>query len=407
MSAVSVFSGAFCRENEIVEHLVGATGYQMLNDEKIVKRAAALSSIPEEMLKRAFSAKSSIFNPFSHDRERSITWLKLALAEYLQDAEFFLHGFVSHLVPGSIRHILRVCLIADMAFRVESASSQLCISDTEATELIKEEDSRRAFWVDQIRAVPDPWDPALYDLILPTNKIFVQDAVALIKKSLGTDALQASESSRRAAGDFLAAARIETHLASEGHFVQVTVKDDEVVLIIDRPVLMFERLEEELKTAVRAVKNARQIKVRTKTAEEKMDIYRRYDSKLPSKVLLVDDEREFVQTLSERLAMRNIGSSATFNGESALAMVDEEEPEVMLLDLKMPGIDGMEVLKKVKTEHPQIEVVILTGHGTEVDREECIQLGAFAYLEKPVDIDILSDILKKANEKIRDNANKK
>jgi DNA-binding NtrC family response regulator len=115
----------------------------------------------------------------------------------------------------------------------------------------------------------------------------------------------------------------------------------------------------------------------------------------------VDDEREFVQTLSERLLLREMGSAVAYDGESALSLIQEDEPEVMILDLKMPGIDGIEVLRRVKQSHPDVEVIILTGHGSEADRETCMQLGAFAYLQKPVDIDLLSRKLKEANEKIR------
>jgi DNA-binding response OmpR family regulator len=82
-------------------------------------------------------------------------------------------------------------------------------------------------------------------------------------------------------------------------------------------------------------------------------------------------------------------------------MVEEEEPEVMILDLKMPGIDGIEVLRKVKSSRPGIEVIILTGHGSEADRKVCMELGAFAYLHKPVDIEELSKTLKAANEKVQ------
>jgi two-component system response regulator CpxR len=67
----------------------------------------------------------------------------------------------------------------------------------------------------------------------------------------------------------------------------------------------------------------------------------------------------------------------------------------------MPGIDGIEVLRKVRKEHPEVEVIILTGHGSEKDRELCMQLGAFAYLEKPVDIEELSKTMKEANERIK------
>ncbi|MBW2163484.1 MAG: response regulator, partial [Deltaproteobacteria bacterium] len=84
-----------------------------------------------------------------------------------------------------------------------------------------------------------------------------------------------------------------------------------------------------------------------------------------------------------------------------LELISKDEPEVMILDLKMPGIDGIETLRRVKETRPEIEVIILTGHGSEDDRKVCMDLGAFAYLHKPVDIDALSDKLKKANEKIQ------
>jgi two-component system, OmpR family, response regulator CpxR len=100
----------------------------------------------------------------------------LALAEYLQETGFLLHGFAAHLVPRSIRHVLRVCLIADTAYRVEAASSQLGLSETEAAERIEEEDRRRATWVRQINGSPDPWDPDLYDMVLPANKIDLREA---------------------------------------------------------------------------------------------------------------------------------------------------------------------------------------------------------------------------------------
>jgi len=96
-----------------------------------------------------------------------------------------------------------------------------------------------------------------------------------------------------------------------------------------------------------------------------------------------------------------MGSAVAYDGESALELIREDEPEVMILDLRMPGIDGFEVLKRVKETNPDIEVIILTGHGSKADREVCMGLGAFAYLQKPVDIDELSGTIKKANEQIR------
>jgi DNA-binding response OmpR family regulator len=114
------------------------------------------------------------------------------------------------------------------------------------------------------------------------------------------------------------------------------------------------------------------------------------------RLLLVDDEEEFVKTLSERLEMRNIKPDAVHDGDQALSFVKENEPDVIVLDLRMPGIDGIEVLKRVKEAHPNIQVIILTGHGTEEDEERAKKLGAFDYLEKPVDIDKLVGRLRKA-----------
>ena len=110
----------------------------------------------------------------------------------------------------------------------------------------------------------------------------------------------------------------------------------------------------------------------------------------------MDDEREFVQTLSERLLMREMSSAVAYDGESALSIVDEDEPEVMILDLKMPGIDGIEVLKKVKATKPEIEVIILTGHGSEQAAREGIEKGAFDYLTKPCDLENLLAIIQAA-----------
>lgn len=114
------------------------------------------------------------------------------------------------------------------------------------------------------------------------------------------------------------------------------------------------------------------------------------------KVLLVDDEEEFIETLSERLRLRDLEAKTALDGEQALEAVQDDEPDVMLLDLKMPGMDGMEVLRKVKKAYPGVQVVMLTGHGTDKDEEQAKRLGAYAYLQKPVDLEHLVVTLRDA-----------
>lgn len=127
------------------------------------------------------------------------------------------------------------------------------------------------------------------------------------------------------------------------------------------------------------------------------------ESTIPATVLLVDDEREFVQTLSERLLMRDVDNIVVYDGETALESIRARQPVVIVLDLRMPGMDGFEVLGRVKKEYPAIEVIIVSGHGTETDRRICMDLGAFTCFQKPVDIDLLCQALREAKSKARQN----
>ena len=172
-------------------------------------------------------------------------------------------------------------------------------------------------------------------------------------------------------------------------------------MTINKHVLMLNRLEEELKAMAIKVPGVESVETKVGPGYYQADIYRRQDFETPSKILLVDDERKYVQTLSQRLMMRDFGSTVVYDEESALKVAREDEPEVMILDLRMPGIDGIEVLSRVKKTHPEIEVIVLTGQGSEADKKVCLELGAFAYLEKSVNIDQLSETIKAAHEKIR------
>ena len=109
------------------------------------------------------------------------------------------------------------------------------------------------------------------------------------------------------------------------------------------------------------------------------------------KVLLVDDEVDFVTTLSSRLALRGIGADVVHDGQQALDYVEKQEPDVMVLDLNMPGLQGMDVLRRLSNTNPNIQVLILTGHGMNQEEEEARRLKAFDYLRKPTDIDTLAD----------------
>lgn len=399
MSSISIFSGLFCREEAIVDALAARTGYRLVTDDDVIREASRLSGMDPGKIGRVFSSKVSVFNKFTHERERAVAFIKLALAKNHMADGCLYRGFCGLLIPKRVAHVLRVCLIADMKFRLAEAARQ-DIARGDALRRIQTEDEKCASWIDLVEGDRDPWDSAHYDITIPMDKNDVAAAIDLITNYAGSGAVNYTPLSQRAADDFRFAAEVEVALAKEGHNVGVDARDGQVTLTINKQVLMLNRLEEELKDVVRQATGVEQVAIKIGEGFHQADIYRRFDFKMPSKVLLVDDEREFVQTLSERLLMRDMGSTVAYDGESALAMVQEEEPEVMILDLKMPGIDGIEVLRRVKDTRPDIEVIILTGHGSEADRKTCIELGAFAYLHKPVDIEQLSATLRQANQKI-------
>ena len=107
------------------------------------------------------------------------------------------------------------------------------------------------------------------------------------------------------------------------------------------------------------------------------------------KVLLVDDEEEFVSTLAERLRMRDIDASSINSGEEALTLIEQDPPEVVVLDLIMPGLGGLEVLQMIRKNHPEIMVILLTGRGSTKEGIDGMRMGAFDYLMKPIQIEEL------------------
>jgi len=401
MSVITLFSGSFCKDSLVVQEVLEKTGYTLVTDKDLVGRAAGVSHLTENKIERVFSGRASVFNKFTHEQGRSIASLRHALANVLPQDNLLIHGFCGMLVPKDITHVLRVCLIGDMPFRASVAQDEDGVSEKEALKLILKYDTERAKWIDMLYDTSAPWDASLYDIVIPMDKRSVKEASDLIVENVHNEALTPTQRSKEAVGDFQLAAQVELALVEEGHDVSVAAKNGDVTLTINKHVLMLHRLEEELKPIASRVAGVKSVKTKVGKGFYQTDIYRKYDFEMPSKVLLVDDERQFVETLSERLMMRKMGSAIAYDGESALELIKEDEPEVMILDLKMPGIDGIEVLRRIKATRSDIEVIILTGHGSDADRETCMQLGAFAYLTKPVDIDKLTETLKAANEKIK------
>jgi len=114
------------------------------------------------------------------------------------------------------------------------------------------------------------------------------------------------------------------------------------------------------------------------------------------KVLVVDDEEEFLLTLTQRLRLRGIETQTALDGEEGLRLLEMDQPDVVILDVLMPGLGGLEVLQRIKLLEPGVPVILLTGKGTSKEGIEGMRLGAFDYLMKPVDVDELIQKIREA-----------
>lgn len=111
-------------------------------------------------------------------------------------------------------------------------------------------------------------------------------------------------------------------------------------------------------------------------------------------ILLIDDEEAFVTTVQERLDMRGFSCRMALDGETGLSMIADEIPDAVVLDLRMPGMGGLETLRRIRARWPGLPVIMLSGHGSDQDFETCLNLGAAMYHKKPLDLGDLLDSIR-------------
>lgn len=121
---------------------------------------------------------------------------------------------------------------------------------------------------------------------------------------------------------------------------------------------------------------------------------KRYD------ILIVDDEQRYAIMLANRLKLRGLACKVRFDGRTAIDTLEEAFFPWVILDLRLPDLYGSEVLSQIKTISPETQVIILTGHGTEKDRNQCLALGAHSFVNKPLDIERMLAIMGQGKEKL-------
>ena len=123
---------------------------------------------------------------------------------------------------------------------------------------------------------------------------------------------------------------------------------------------------------------------------------------MKTSVLLVDDEKEYLETLAERMVNRGYLVDTADTGIKALKALEDHKYDAIVMDIMMPGLDGLQTLKRIRVDYPEMQVILLTGHATVSVGVEAVKMGAADFLEKPADIDKLCAVIEKARGKRAD-----
>ena len=399
MSSIALFPCIYTPVAAVIGELQNDLELKTYNDQELFTQTHTRFGVDPEKLKKLMYGRTSVFNQFTLEKELAINMFRLTLADKLNAPEPHLfHGFLASLIPPEVTHVLRVLIVDKKQARIDAAMQE-GLPRSAAKKTIRNHDISAYSWTDFLFH-KEAYDRALYDLVLPVENRTKKELIDEISKCYHkTSVLQTSES-QHAVQNMLLAAEVERILLLNGHNMIIKAKNGDILLTARQSVLNHSSLQAKLTDLVKQVKGVESVELAHGTTSSD-SIYRNQKFELPSKVLFVDDEKEFVQTVSQRLISRDVGTYGVYNGEDALEIIAEDRPDVMVLDLKMPGLYGVEVLRRSKEMAPEVEVIILTGHGTSKDMKDCMDLGAFAYLNKPVDIEELSATIKAANEKAR------
>jgi two-component system, OmpR family, response regulator CpxR len=305
MSIIGAFTGTYCREEPAIREIVQRTGFTYLTDADIVAKASSLSGISENKIQRAFRPRTPVFNRLTHEKELSLAYLKLALAETLKDDKIFINGFTSLLIPSSIADVLRICIISDMKAR-GSAALALGLSERKAFKILHKDDKDRITWVRAIAGKDDPWDCSLYDMVLPTNTMTPEEIGDLIAGAIGRVPFMRTLYAQKVIEDFVLACRVDVALIKKGYYDVATEADTGAVTVtINKNVIMLKRLENNLQYEAKQISGVTSVTTKVGPQFHQSDIVRKFDLIVPSRPFRVDHERQFVSALSERAGLRS------------------------------------------------------------------------------------------------------
>lgn len=390
-----------CGEKEILKQLTNKTNLSILTDDIICQKLTEALSIKKSSLEKLLFKPSLFFGPRKTKSKKIIHHMKILLGEELLNCDKIYNGIGTYFLPQ--KAFSKFLLGGELQFRIGNLAKEERISIELASKKVKNSDKAISNFV-RTYLNENPFSSKLFDAVIDVNKYKKEEIVDNVLQIASQESITTKEI-KEIINNFILCSKIQLYYLEKDIDVDCEILGDKVRIFVNQVKYIskkgmlnyFDKIKEMAPNFIDP--NKMEI-----TIGKHFDYPQPFGFTLeqPRKVLLVDDEVDFVDTLSERLQNRSFNTMVTYSGEEALETIDKDLPDVMILDLKMPGIDGIEVLRRVKQTHPETEVIILTGHGSEKEKQIALELGAFAYLEKPVDIELLSETIKNAYAKVNE-----
>lgn len=398
MFIISIVSPKGCNEEQIIQKLKELTGFELVTDDDVFKKVEEKYNINKDKVKSSIFKSSGFvtFDKLKH--KKHLCMFKISLAEILIDFSKIYYGVGTYFIPDNLKNNLKVCLGCDRAYRIGNYAKYNLVPLHISEKTIKEFD-KLIYQFSKYHLNRQPFSPEYFDVNIDVSKYKPEDIAFKIFELMRCKSTEKIEAEKTKFKDFLIATQIQLHFLQQGEDIDAVFKKGKLTILLRKYKILMENYYKQIKEKIPDRPEIKEVEV---IPGKEITISSSMTMKLekPQKVLLVDDEIEFVDTLSERLQSREFNTAVAYSGEEAIESLNKDLPDVIILDLKMPGIDGLEVLRRVKKEHPETEVIILTGHGSEREKNIAFELGAFAYLEKPVNIELLSETIRKAYEKV-------
>jgi FixJ family two-component response regulator len=412
MPVIAVFSGAYCSAETIADEVARRLDYTLVAQD-LAQQVARRANLPENKIVRAMLGSRGWFDALSHEWEKSLSHLKAAVAEIVGTDGQILIGPAAYLIPQPITHVLRVEITADREYRIDQAAKETGATADEAARLLDQADEDLARWTSQLLG-HITWDPFFHDLKFSLPDQSAEEVVEAISHTVSQKSLQPTKASRQAAQDYQLATSLQLALQDKGAYgCEVTAQQGKVTVVITpKPTpkgalartvqsLRLDSIEQEIREICTSTPGVNSLDIRpgaslisgswpvaepkaspaeSTTAPPDDEPVKAHE---PLRVLLVDDDEELVTHLKKRLVARGLEVATALDGEEGVEAARQGIHDVAVVDLKMPGIDGIETLRQLKVVQPMLQVIMLTGCGTIDTAFEVGRLDAVQFLQKP------------------------